>query len=225
MPANRYFIPSPLTSPIALPKDELRHLKVVMRARAGDMLEVVNGEGVLAICKVLPSYQLDIVETKITPPPPEMILAQGFIRPALLDWVIEKGTELGATGFWLFPGDLSEKNSISESHLERLKHLTISALKQCGRLYLPTIEILPPIKQWEKPPIPLFFGSLEPQAAVLTAKPPAIIAIGPEKGFSREEEVWLKEKLDGKGAKLNNGTLRAETAAVCALSLLGREVL
>jgi len=226
MPANRYFIASPLTaSPIELPQEELRHLKTVMRAQPGDVLELINGKGVLAICRLAPSYLLDIVEIKMAPPPPQIILAQALIRPSLLDWVIEKGTELGATHFWLFPGDLSEKNGISDHTASRLRNLMISALKQSGRLYLPMIEQLPPLTQWEKPTTPLFFGSLEPDTPPITAKPPAIMVIGPEKGFSEEEEALLKEKLGGKGVKLNNGTLRAETAAVCALSLLAKEIL
>lgn len=222
MPAYRYFLDSPADF---LTGDEFYHLKSVMRARIGDTIELVNGKGTLSHARLTniskDAAHFEITSTTHTPPPAPLILAQALTRPALLDWIIEKGTELGATGFWLFPGELSEKKELSLQQIKRLQTLIISALKQCGTLYLPTLELKPPLSLWEKPDCTLLYGSLAPTARPLTQHSPAIIAIGPEKGFSPQEHTAL-DKLGSIGVSLHRNILRAETAALCALSLLSR---
>ncbi|NGX39010.1 MAG: hypothetical protein KR126chlam1_00328 [Chlamydiae bacterium] len=69
--------------------------------------------------------------------------------------------------------------------------------------------------------MPAFFGDLSPEAPRFT--PPSsdlLIFIGPESGFSDEEIALLQGPLKGTGIRLNPNTLRAETAAICALSLV-----
>ncbi len=222
MPIDRFFYPHSLDAPsITLDDEESRHLSV-MRIRPGDEIEIVNGQGDLAKARYKKGAELEILSHEHLPPPPyELILAQAYTKPASLEWIIEKGTELGATAFWLFPGERSEKKTLSPNQEKRLHNLTISALKQCGRLYLPSIVLKPPLQQWAKPQGTLFFGSLFPDAPVLS-KPlsPAIFAVGPEKGFSLEETHFLEQTLQGQGVKLHDNVLRAETAAIAALAQL-----
>ncbi len=230
MPAHRFFLDSPFSQKtISLEGDEFHHLKNVMRARPGDLIEIVNGKGSLVHARLLEiqnNSALFEITQKIDEPPPScpLILAQAFTRPALLDWIIEKGTELGADEFWLFPGDQSEKKELSPRQLERLHTLTLSALKQCGRLYLPALHLKPPLSHWDKPQGTLLFGSLLPHEQPLQKNypSPVIIAIGPEKGFSSHEETLLGTKLHATGVTLHRNILRAETAALCALSLLSQ---
>lgn len=226
MPAHRYFLDSPLAEETAtLTGDEFHHVKNVMRARPGDAIEIVNGQGILAHARLLEiknTSALFEITQKIHQPPPatSIILAQALTRPALLDWIIEKGTELGAAHFWLFPGDQSEKKELTPHQLERLRTLITSALKQCGRLYLPTLELKPPLSKWEKPSGTLLYGSLSPDAKPLSTYPsPVIMTIGPEKGFSDQEHLTLK-KLYAVPVTLHPNILRAETAALCALCQL-----
>lgn len=161
-------------------------------------------------------------EVTLAPPPPfQIILSLAFLKPKNLDLVLEKGTELGATAFYLFPADKSEKKSLSETQLQRLRYLTISALKQCGRLDLPRIEIHPPLKSWIPPHGTAYFGDLSSEAPPLTPTPSdQMVFIGPEGGFSKNEEDTLRNHLKAKGIRLNPNILRAETAAICALSQL-----
>lgn len=225
MPAHRFFLED--ISSQTLTGDEFHHLKNVMRARPGDTIELVNGKGTLAHARLV-EIKKDAATFEITkkidepPSATSIILAQALTRPALLDWIVEKGTELGATHFWLFPGDQSEKKELTPHQLDRLHTLIISALKQCGRLYLPTLELKPSLSQWTKPPGTLLFGSLSPNAKPLHANYPSpiTVVIGPEKGFSSDEHSILETKLHGTGVTLHRNILRAETAALCALSLL-----
>lgn len=223
MPTHRFYLKN-ITD--TLDGQEFHHLKNVMRARAGDLIEIVNGKGTLIQARLIDigknaAYFEIVKKTEEPPPSTSLILAQALTRPALLDWIIEKGTELGATEFWLFPGEQSEKKELTPHQLERLHTLIISALKQCGRLYLPTLHIKPPLSRWQKPAGTVLYGSLAPTAQPIKKFPsPVTIVIGPEKGLTHDEQTTLETKLGALGVTLHPNTLRAETAALCALSLL-----
>jgi 16S rRNA (uracil1498-N3)-methyltransferase len=226
VPDNRFYTPSTLEKGalIELEGDEMRHMAKVMRKAEGDRVELVNGRGALARAAIKNlsrnSAELLIVEcTMEEKPRREIILAQALPQLPRLDLIIEKGTELGATAFWLFPGERSEKTELSENQKRRLFHLTISALKQSGRLYLPSIEFKPPLNQWDRPSLPLFYGAPE-GPRLERPEESAIFMVGPGRGFSEEEKSYLTGSLDAKGVSLNPHILRAETAALCALSLL-----
>lgn len=218
MPENRYFIDQNLfkNQTLQIPKNELKHLQV-MRKKTGDFIEIVNGRNQLAQATLVSSEMASIDSVETAPPPSiEIVLALGFLRPKNLYWVIEKGTELGASSFWLFPTKKSEKKALTKTQHTRLQNLIISAVKQCGRLDLPSICFPPPLSKWKKPSIPLFYGDLGSKKR-LTKCDSAIVAIGPESGFTKEELNILKA-LGGTPISLSSFTLRAETAAICALS-------
>ena len=145
-----------------------------------------------------------------------------------IGWILEKGTELGLTEFWLFPGHHSERKTLTEHQLQRLRALTIAAMKQCGRLYLPTITLKPPLSEWESPHPPAFFGDLSPDAPPLfnawqqnPRQDEVLFFIGPESGFSKEEESTLRH-FDATGVKLHQNILRTDTAALAALTLISQ---
>lgn len=226
MPDHRFYIDSPLKEGelLQFSDEEFHHMCKVMRNQVGDTIEIVNGHGHLAkgTIQAIDKRKAEVVIDQVGQGPKahrKVILAQALLLMHRLELVIEKGTELGATEFWLFPGERSEKQEISVNQLERLKTITISAMKQSGRLDLPPILIKGPLKGWERPSLPTYFGSLDPQAPSLhREKIPSevLFLVGPEKGFSESE----KTHLPGKGIRLNPNTLRAETAALCALSIL-----
>jgi 16S rRNA (uracil1498-N3)-methyltransferase len=226
MPDNRFFLKDRfrLHESVYLEGQEALHLSKVMRKNEGAQVELVNGrwELALATVKEVSKDQVTLVIDEIQTTPPsskELILALALPKTPKLEMVIEKGTELGVDTFWLFPGERSEKPSLSPNQQSRLEHLTISALKQCGRLSLPKIEIHKPLKFWEFLPKPAFFGSLSEEAVPLSPleTKKLMLMIGPEAGWTPQEE----EKMTQLGAlplKLHENTLRTETAAICALS-------
>ena len=225
---DRFFLDDSLAQgeKIDLPEPEFRHLKV-LRIGVGEEIELVNGRGSLATARVermdKQSAHLKILESKEEPrPTPSISLGLALIRPNRLEWVIEKATELGADTIYLYSADLSEKEGLSPNQKERLQHLAISALKQCGRLYLPNIELLPSIDDALSGDHRILFGDTHPSAPWLSSLPlqsgSLLFITGPEKGFSEREHQLLHEK--GKGVKLSRNILRAETAPIAALSIL-----
>lgn len=230
MPDNRYYLDQPLEKgkTLCLEGDEWHHLTHVMRRKEGDSLEIVNGQGQLATARLatLRKKSGDIEIEKVTEQPEPkrtLILAQAYPLPSKLEWIVEKGTELGASAFWLFPGERGEKSSLSDNQRRRLHQLTISAMKQCGRLYLPPIVEKPPLAKWQPLEGQAFFGDLNSHIP-LPHLPPSgtfILFIGPESGFS-DNEIKILNKLNAKGLRLHSNILRTETAAICALSLLSQ---
>lgn len=232
MPQERYYHPSELAlgEELIIEGNEHHHLATVMRAAIEDKVEMINGKGTLAIAKIQSlekkRTRLIVVESEsFKKSSKEIILAQAIPRPNRLDFIIEKGTELGMSAIWLFPGQHSEKKEFSPTQQQRLEHLAIAAMKQCGRLYLPEIKFLPQLSKWEKFTIPLYYGSLSsdaPQFMKLLASASSessIFCVGPESGLS-QVEIEILETLGGHGVKLNQNILRTETAAIAAITLM-----
>lgn len=221
MPAERFFIDAELSGTVHLEGQEHHHLAHVMRIREGEIIELVNGRGALAQAKVLliskPKTSLEILEIKIEPLPlPKLFLAIPYLRMSKLEWVIEKGTELGADAFYLYPADYSEKGDFSPHQLQRLTHIAISALKQSGRLDLPKIE-LQTLDKLLALPCRHYFGDTREEASSLRFEFPALFITGPERGFSPDELLLLESKA--LGVKLHRNILRAETAPLLIAAL------
>lgn len=232
MPAERYYYPALFESgqPVFLTDQEYHHLVHVMRSRKGDQVEVVNGLGQLAqatINDIEKKKAILSLSSVYTQPPSsmKMILAQGIPRQNRLDFIVEKCTELGMTDMWLFPAAKSEKKELTDNQLERLKALMISAMKQCGRLFLPNILLMPPLKRWNhQEGSAMFFGDTGPNtphflSVCRPTKQEAIFFIGPESGFTEEEVVILKG-FNAQGVSLHPNILRTDTAAIAAMTLL-----
>lgn len=235
MPSERFFLEHSFKAQECqeLTGAEFHHLAHVMRAHKGDAVELINGKGALAQATVEQLKKdkalLRIIQVDQQPESPcRFILAQAIPKANRLDLILEKGTELGVDCFWLFPGVHSLKKECYPNQIERARVVTISAMKQCGRLYLPSIEMRPPIDQWN----PLndktaFFGDLDKQAPLFEkslrkASPfssPIVFITGPEGGFSAEEEQSLRD-LGAIGVKLHANVLRTETASLMAVSLM-----
>ena len=225
MPADRFYFEGPLVANITLEGAEFHHLKV-MRIAEGEEVEVINGKGSLAKAKLIQleknraHFELQGITTTLRPSF-HRILGIPLMRANKLEWIFEKGTELGADAFYLYPADHSEKLQLSPNQLERLHHIIVSGLKQSGRLFCPTLEIFASFKELFATEGTILYGDVDPTAPSLleTKLTSTVLFItGPERGFSNKEETLLNEKA--LGVSLNPYTLRAETAPIAAISIL-----
>lgn len=227
MPQNRFYYPEPLLphQKIFFSEKESRHIQV-FRLRKGDPCEIVNGKQELAQAILLNDKiprQAEILSVQRKNPPPSLILALGNMKASKLEWIFEKGCELGVTSFFLFEAQNSEKKELSPQQEKRLKHLLIAALKQCGRWMLPSFSYYPCLSS-----LPIFSpatvwygeGSLPMSFDFPSLSQGAVCLIGPEKGFTSEEIHYLKTQREAKPLCLSLQTLRAETAAITAAALL-----
>lgn len=236
MPIERYFVENVFCVHDCqeIEGAEFHHLAHVMRTRKNDVIELVNGRGALAKASVLEitkqKAMVKIEEVAQEPLHPcRLILAQAFPKPNRLDFILEKGTELGVDSFWLFPGMLSPKKEFFPQQLERARQVTIAAMKQCGRLTLPNIVMQPSLEKLFSTESShcAFFGDLSPDALPFenvwknlhTFSYPVVFVTGPESGFHQKEVDFLKNQ-GVLGVKLHPYILRTETASLMALSLL-----
>lgn len=234
MPVERYFCPEELSvgRRLLISGGESQHLVKVMRNGCGDVIELCNGCGILASAKIVAVERqgvfVDIEEIlKCESEPSAIILAQAMPKINRLDFIVEKGTELGMTQLRLFPGERSEKIGLSAQQRERIMMQLIAAMKQCGRLYLPKVEIAPPLAQWVDDTAGLeLFGDLGEKALSFCSLhqrghfPNDVTAfIGPEAGFTLREEAILR-KRGAFGVKLHKNVLRTDTAAIVMLALI-----
>lgn len=239
MPSERYFLDRAFVKNDVqeLRDAEFHHLAHAMRTKKGDKVELVNGKGSWAraiVRDILKEKALVVIESTLQEPltPPRLILAQALPKPSRLDFILEKGTELGVDLFWLFPGCYSVKKELSTHQLERAHAIALAAMKQCGRLTLPGIILKPPLAQWSAlTNVTLFFGDLSPDASsfsdVWSSLPlkssPIVFFIGPEGGFHPQETSLLRHQ-GGMGLKLHPNILRTDTAALAALTLFSQRL-
>lgn len=234
MPKERFFFEQSLKKNeiISIEGDEFHHLINVMRAKLKNRIEIVNGMGELGVGSVQSIEKrkatLLIEEVKTEPPSSfQIILAQAIPRPNRLDFILEKGTELGMTEIHLFAGKHSERKDFKENQTDRMRAILIAAMKQCGRLHLPKIVIRDELENWGALEYPAFFGDVEENAKSFLevykredGEKGVIFFIGPETGFS-DKEIEKLRSLEVTGTKLNANILRTDTAALVALALIG----
>lgn len=227
MPHDRFYIDAPFENECKLEGDEFQHLTRVMRKKDKDEVELINGRHQLALARIDSiekwSAHLTILRCEEKKPLlPPLTLVQAMPKLSNLELILQKGTELGVSTFWMFQSTHSEKKKLSETQKKRLDHIVISAMKQCGRLDRPELH-------WGFPdPLTghIYVGILgEKPTPHLNevAQHPATLIIGPEKGLTEEETK--KYEAAGQGVSLGYYTLRAETAAIAGLAILGNQSL
>ncbi|MBN1914775.1 MAG: 16S rRNA (uracil(1498)-N(3))-methyltransferase [Parachlamydiales bacterium] len=230
MPINRFYIDKPLREgdTISLFGTEFHHLQV-MRLIVNDTIEFIDGKNNVASARILSISKEEaicsVLQVLSYPPPPQkIILFQAIPKQNRLDAIVEKTVELGVSKIVFFPGDLSEKKNLSPSLLERLQTIAISAMKQCGRFDLPSLIFIPSLTSCS-PQGECFFGDTRKKSISFhnylssQNKESISLFIGPEKGFSPEEIIFLEKKILAQGISLSSYVLRTDTASIAAVAI------
>ena len=222
MPQNRFFV-SDIGHPV-LSEEEWKHFKV-MRLHDGEVFELVDGKGSIALAS-LADKNITVHESTKEKESSPLIIAQAIPRLNRIDIILEKGCELGMTEILLFAGELSEKTSISENQHRRFETILINAMKQSGRLYLPKMTIVEDIESIvsSHKDKSLLFGDITPGITPLIKqdlKEGIVFFVGPEKGFTKNETKRLKD-LGANGVSLSPYILRTDTAPLAALAIISQ---
>lgn len=227
----RLHVPTPLSADTAvLPTlDQSRYLTQVMRLKLGDSLLAFNGrdgEWRCVITEILKKGVVlraeELVRPQATGPDVQLLIA--VVKKSALEFAVEKATELGARRVGLV---VTQRTQVQHVRMDRLDAIAIEAAEQTGRLDVPMID--EPVKlgelldSWEAGRGLMFCDETggEPVAGALTAAGagPWAILIGPEGGFSPEERERLRALPFTTAVSLGPRILRADTAAVAALTL------
>lgn len=152
---------------------------------------------------------------------PDFWLVFAPLKRAPTDWLVEKATELGVAR--LQPV-ITQRTVAERVNLDRLRANAIEAAEQCDRTALPIIS--EPVKlaailaQWPTERALLFADETGGAPLLQVAeRAPAALLIGPEGGFTDVERALIAALSTARAVALGPRILRAETAAVAALSL------
>lgn len=154
-------------------------------------------------------------------PVPDLWLVFAPIKRGRIDWVAEKAAELGVAR--LVPV-VTQRTIVDRVNTDRLMAHMIEAAEQCERTALPTIgepqKLAQLLKDWPTDRTLFVADEMggDPMIEAAGAGPAAIL-IGPEGGFTPEEREQLKALPQTKPVSLGPRILRADTAAVAAISL------
>ena len=239
MTLRRFFIdPARLQSERPfLEGEEAKHILRVLRLGSGDRIVLFDNSGWEYEARISGAQSgqvfYEVLEKKWVPreSPLRITLAVPLIRPQPLEWIYQKGTELGVHSFYPYYSRYSGRNFSGrewESKQERWKRIITEAAKQCGRNRLPELMVPCSFDQVLEIGGPALRILPYEGENVYTLKEIAdrypetgwvMTCIGPEGGFS-PEEVRLAEEKDFFTISLGPRILRAETAVVSLIGLL-----
>lgn len=158
-------------------------------------------------------------------PKRELYLLWALLKKDKNDWVLQKCTELGVSHFLPLLADRCERTDLSQNRLERWKKIVIEAAEQCGRSDIPNVRDPMHVKTaLEELSGRIQIGAAEQEGLEFGAwnldfGRPVGILVGPEGGWSdAEKQLFNDNNLNH--LNLHDFTLRAETAAVTAVSKL-----
>ncbi|MGK7654343.1 16S rRNA (uracil(1498)-N(3))-methyltransferase [Roseovarius sp. B08] len=214
---------------VPLDRDQAHYLFGVMRQGAGDAVLLFNGhdgEWRATVAEAGKRKGLLNVERQTRPQqdPPDLWLLFAPIKKARTDFIVEKAAEMGAARILPVQTDFTNSERIRQ---DRLQAHAVEAAEQCGGTYVPEVTNLQKLDRlladWPEGRQLMFCdealarpgeaGRKDGQAA------PWAILIGPEGGFSDAERVRLHDLPFTHAASLGPRILRADTAAVAAMTV------
>ena len=220
---------------VTLGSDEARHLRDVLRLKAGDEVYVFDGRGREFRCVVSTSKRDTAelrVEGEVEPAKPEshlqLNLCVALLKGEKFDLVVQKATELGVkkiTPLITRYADIHLRDAADASkRVARWQRISLEAAKQSGRAFVPEISL--PLR---------FEAALEVDGSGVMFSERGGEAF---KNFARydttqsitalvgSEGGWSDEEIEGARARnfhvitLGGRILRAETAAITVTVLM-----
>jgi 16S rRNA (uracil1498-N3)-methyltransferase len=145
------------------------------------------------------------------------------IKKARTDFIVEKATELGAARILPVQTRFTNADRIRQ---EKLQAHAVEAAEQCGATFVPEVSALQPLDKlldkWPQDRRILWCNEHLTQVAHALPPGPAgpwAILVGPEGGFSDAEQTRLAALPFVTQASLGPRILRADTAALAAITL------
>lgn len=213
---------------IDLPQPAVHYLVQVMRRQPGDVVRLFDdrtGEWLARLADVGRKRATAVIEEQLSPREtvPDLWLCAAPIKKGRVDWVAEKACELGVARFVPV---ITRRTVVDKVNAERLRAHMIEAAEQCERTALPefgdAISLDRLLRDWPADRTLIFAdeeGGEPLQRAVVDTALPAAILIGPEGGFDPAEREAIRALPQCVRVSLGPRVLRADTAAVAAVSL------
>lgn len=228
---KRFFIPEVAEgqSEIVISGEEFIHAKTVLRLEEGAEITLLDGTGkeyAAIVAKVekrqLLAHITGAIEGSREPNTPIYLLC-GALKGDKTELVVQKATELGVSKIGVFRSRFCAAY-LNDNKLERLNKVSREAAKQCLRSVAPEVvyfdDLSSALESAADYDNKLFFCEFEKisQANFGAVSGSTALVVGSEGGFS-DEEYAAAQRLGFKGISLGRRILRAETAAIAAVSI------
>lgn len=232
----RLFIEPALTAggSISLGREQTNYLVNVLRMGEGDAVIVFNGRDGAWLARIVRAGKKEavleiVVQTAHQTPPSDLWFGFAPLKTGRLDYLVQKATEMGAG---TIQPVLTKFTQVSRLKADKLAAYALEAAEQCEVLTLPRmapeIGLVALMESWRTTQGLRRLLFADEAAASSTPVEqigwleglPVGILIGPEGGFSDEERVLLLSQDFVVPISLGPRILRADTAAVAALTLV-----
>jgi 16S rRNA (uracil1498-N3)-methyltransferase len=223
--------------PVTLSRDAAHYLFGVMRLSVGAEVTLFNGQDGEWRARVAEANKrggvLEAVEqTRAQSLPPDLWLLFAPVKKARTDFIVEKAVEMGVRRIVPVATEFTNSERVRR---DRLQAHAKEAAEQCGGLFVPEVAELSKLRDiladWPDGRRLMFCDEAEAETgegsssvragrfAEASERGPWAVLIGPEGGFSDRERVHLHGLPFAYVAGLGPRILRADTAAVAALTL------
>ncbi|NEZ45704.1 16S rRNA (uracil(1498)-N(3))-methyltransferase [Clostridium niameyense] len=244
---HKFFVPSDniQENTVYIEGEDVKHIYKVLRLNVGDTINVNNCKGTEYEVKIN-DINKKVVSGEIikkidinNESPLNIYLYQGLPKSTKMDFIVQKGTELGIkevipiiTKRVVVKGDLKEFKK-----LDRWNRIALESCKQCKRSFIPKVrtpitfeELIENIKLMDLILVPYEnkenYGIKKVMEYVAGQKDKIkniAIIIGPEGGFE-EEEINILESLKAHIITLGPRIFRTETAGIICSTIISYEL-
>ncbi|CUH49466.1 16S rRNA (uracil(1498)-N(3))-methyltransferase [Ruegeria atlantica] len=227
----RLYVEHPLGQGQSVPltREQAHYLFGVMRLSVGGHVALFNGQDGEWLAEVIVAGKrggvLSCVEqSKPLQLPPDLWFLFAPIKKARTDFIVEKAAEMGAARIMPVQTEFTNSERIRQ---DRLQAHAVEATEQCGGTFVPEVADLQRLdrvlESWPEGRQLMFCDEAEVGSALRLAGNETdqswAILIGPEGGFSERERARLAALPYSHVVSLGPRILRADTAAVAALTM------
>lgn len=228
---------------VTIEGEDVKHIYKVLRLKVGDVVNINDCNGTEYNAKLTSidkkEVKAEIIETldNNNESPIKIVLYQGMPKATKMDYIVQKGTEVGINAFIPVNTERVVVNTSEFKKLDRLNRIAKEAAKQSKRTIIPKVyepvefnDLLKKLVDYDLIVVP--YENAENFGIKNLAKNlnnvnranseeinSVAIIIGPEGGFEDSEIESLKE-INAHIVTLGPRILRTETAGVVCASLV-----
>lgn len=225
---------------LTLEKEQSHYLVTVLRMGEGEAVLLFNGRDGEWAARIAEAHKKNCVlelmaQTRAQEPLPDIWLLFAPVKRARLDFIAQKATEMGAA---VIQPVFTERTVVTRLKDERLQANAVEAAEQCGLVAVPEAreaeKLSGLLAKWNEvaPGRLILFcdenegpgatrAALEKLAGEGKKGTPLAVLVGPEGGFSPGEREMLRGRSDTLALSLGPRIMRADTAAIAALAVVG----
>ena len=238
----RLYVEEPLGAgaELTLEKEQSHYLVTVLRMGVGERVLLFNGRDGEWAAEISEAHKKNCVltltqQTRKQEPLPDIWLLFAPVKKARLDFIAQKATEMGAA---VIQPVFTERTVVTRLKDERLQANAVEAAEQCGLVAVPEVreaaKLAALLSRWDEMAAgrTILFcdenegpgttrAALENLAREGKKGAPLAVLVGPEGGFSPKERETLRARKDTVAISLGPRIMRADTAAIAALGVVG----